>query len=65
MHAAMAAARDGDHIILRKGIHNGLGWAILMSGPAPRWHEWGCFDGCSLVWLDMMHTCLPERYLAT
>ncbi len=25
VHAAMAAARDGDHIILRKGIHNGLG----------------------------------------
>ena len=25
VHAAMKAARDGDQIILRKGIHNGLG----------------------------------------
>ncbi|CAK0782952.1 hypothetical protein CVIRNUC_006147 [Coccomyxa viridis] len=28
VHAAMTAARDGDHIILRKGIHNGLGESI-------------------------------------
>ncbi len=25
VHAAMREARDGDQIILRKGIHNGLG----------------------------------------
>ncbi len=25
LHAAMKEARDGDQIILRKGIHNGLG----------------------------------------
>ena len=27
LHAAVAAARDGDIITLRKGIHNGLGCA--------------------------------------
>lgn len=25
IHAAVAAARDGDQIMLKKGIHNGLG----------------------------------------
>ena len=28
VHAAMKEARDGDQIILRKGIHNGLGCAL-------------------------------------
>ncbi|EIE22744.1 hypothetical protein COCSUDRAFT_16318 [Coccomyxa subellipsoidea C-169] len=31
LHAAVAAARDGDQILLKKGIHNGLGETVHVS----------------------------------